>query len=136
MSGRPWIIVVSVYWRLLFIVGLIPLIGTARSNVNFREALLHWLPAILIACLTAKLVVSTAAFAWGLRRNAITTGAVAWIIGGWAACAVFMAGYAGYVCGAIHRSDLWIWVALGGFLFLPLADLAIAPLALAWSRHR
>jgi hypothetical protein len=47
-----------------------------------------------------------------------------------------VAGYANHVCRAINRPDLWIWIALGGFLILPLADLAIAPLALAWNRHR
>jgi hypothetical protein len=136
LTGRPWIIAASVYGRLVLIAGLVPLIETARNNVNFRGILLHWLPAILIACLSAKLALSIAAFTLGLRRNAITTGAVRWMIGGWVACGIFMAGYASYVCTAIHRSDLWVWVALGSFLFLPLADLAIAPLALAWSRHR
>jgi hypothetical protein len=136
LSGRPWIIGALVYWRLVFIVGLVPLICTARSNLNFRGALLHWLTAILIAGLTVKLAVSIPAFACGLRRHAITASAVGWIIGGWLACGLFVAGYAGLVCHTIHRSDLWIWITLGGFLFLPLADLAIAPLALAWSRHR
>jgi hypothetical protein len=136
LSGRPWIIGVSVYWRLLLVVGIVPLIGTARSNVNFREALLPWLPAILIACLSMKLAVSIPAFTWGLRRHAITPGAVGCMIAGWLACGLFVAGYAGLVCHMMHRSDLWIWVALGGFLFLPLSDLAIAPLALAWNRHR
>ena len=70
------------------------------------------------------------------RRNAITARAVGCIIGGWLVCGLFVASYAGHVCHAIHKPDLWIWVALGGFLILPLADLAMAPLALAWNRHR
>jgi FtsH-binding integral membrane protein len=104
--------------------------------VNFRETLLHWLTGILIACVAAKIAISTAAFAWGLRRNAITARAVGWIAGGWLVCGLFVAGFAGHVCSAINQPDLWIWIALGGFLILPLADLAIAPLALAWNRHR
>jgi hypothetical protein len=51
-------------------------------------------------------------------------------------CGLFVAGYAGHVCNVINQPDLWIWVGLGGFLILPLADLAITPLALAWNRHR
>ena len=121
---------------MILLVGLFPLVGTARTNVNFREALLHWLTAILIACLAAKIVVSIAAFVWGLRRNAITARAIGWIVGGWLVCGLFVAGYAGHVCNAINQPGLRIWVALGGFLILPLADLAIAPLALAWNRHR
>jgi hypothetical protein len=136
LTGRPWIVGVSVYCRLALLAGLFPLLDFVRTNLNFRAALLHWLPAILIACLTAKIAVSMAAFAWGVRRNAITTRVVGWIIGGWLLCGLFVAGYAGLVCSAIDKSDIWIWVALGGFLVLPLADLALAPLALAWSRHR
>ncbi|MFZ1073375.1 MAG: hypothetical protein WAO21_08050 [Verrucomicrobiia bacterium] len=136
MTGRPWIWMASVYWRMILLVGLFPLVGTARTNVNFRETLFHWLTAILIACLAAKIVVSIAAFACGLRRNAITARAIGWIAGGWLVCGLFVAGYAGHVCSAIHQPGLRLWVALGGFLLLPLADLAIAPLALAWNRHR
>ena len=40
------------------------------------------------------------------------------------------------VCLALNRQDIWVWIALAGFLTLPLADLALAPLALAWNRHR
>jgi len=136
LTGRPWIIAASVYWRLVLIVGLVPLLGAVKNNVNFREAVLHWLPAILIACLTAKLAVSIAAFIWGWRRHAITADAIAWISGGWLACGLFVTGYTGLICYMLQRTDLWIWVTLGGFLVLPLADLAIAPLALAGSRHR
>ena len=58
------------------------------------------------------------------------------IVGGWLACGLFVADYADQVCSAINQPGLRIWVTLGGFLVLPLADLAIAPLALAWNRHR
>ena len=136
LTGRPWIWGASVYWRMILLVGLFPLVGTARTNTNFREALFHWLTVILIACLAAKIAVSIAAFVWGLRRNAITARAIGWIVGGWLVCGLFVAGYAGHVCNGINQPGLRIWVALGGFLILPLADLAIAPLALAWNRHR
>ena len=116
--------------------GLFALVVAARTYVNFRETLLHWLTGILIACVAAKIAISTAAFAWGLRRNAITARAVGWIAGGWLVCGLFVAGFAGHVCSAVNQPGLWIWIALGGFLILPLADLAIAPLALAWNRHR
>jgi hypothetical protein len=98
--------------------------------------LLHWLTGFLIACLTVKITFSTAAFIWGLRRNAITARAIAWIVGGWLVCGVFVAGYAGWVCHALNQPGPRIWVTLGGLLMIPLADLAVAPLALAWNRHR
>jgi hypothetical protein len=30
----------------------------------------------------------------------------------------------------------WYWLAVAAVLFVPLARLAVAPLALAWNRHR
>ena len=136
LTGRPWVIRLFGFWRGAVGMGLVALVMAAKLYENFREGLLHWLTGILIACLAAKIVVSIAAFSWGLRRHAITAGAIGWIVGGWSVCSAFAAGYAGHVCNAIHQPGLQVWVMLGGFLILPLADLAIAPLALAWNRHR
>jgi len=136
LTGRSWIIRLFPVWRFTLLLGLFALVVAARTYVNFRETLLHWLTGILIMCLAAKIAVSIAAFIWGLRRNAITARAISWIVGGWSVCGLFVAGYADHVCSAINQPGLRTWVALGGFLVLPLADLAIAPLALAWNRHR
>lgn len=136
LAGRPWIANLGIAWRGTAYTGLIALVMAANLYEDFREMLLHWLTAILIVCLTVKIAVAIAAFVLGLRRNAITARAVGWIVGGWLVCGLFVAGYAEHVCSEIHNPDAWIWVALGGFLVLPLADLAIAPLALAWNRHR
>lgn len=136
LTGRTWIAILGGAWRGAAGTGLITLVMAAKLYEDFRTALLHWLTGILIVCLAAKIAVSIAAFVWGLRRNAITARAVGWIVGGWLVCSLFVVGYAGHVCGAINQPGLRIWVTLGGFLILPLADLAIAPLALAWNRHR
>jgi hypothetical protein len=136
LTGRSWIVKLFPIWRMTFLFGLLALISAASINVNFKEALLHWLPGLLIVSLAAKITVSMIAFFWGWHRNAITACAVGWIVGGWWVCGLLLAGYAGHVCITIDKPDLWIWVALGGFLVLPLTDLAVAPLALAWNRHR
>jgi hypothetical protein len=136
LTGRSWMIRLFPVWRSTLLLGLFALVVAARTYVNFRETLLHWLTGILIVCLTAKIAVAIIAFVLGLRRNAITARTVGWMVGGWLGCGLFVAGYAGYAFHLTHRPGLWIWVALGGFLVLPLADLAIAPLALAWNRHR
>jgi len=136
LTGRAWIGGAYMFSRVVLLDALFVLAGSAMENVNFRATLLHWLPGILLVCLAAKLGVSVAAFVGGLRRNAITASGAGWIIGGWLGCGLLLAGYAGFVCHAINQRGLWIWVALAGFLMLPLANLAIAPLALAWNRHR
>jgi hypothetical protein len=136
LTGRSWIIRLIPVWRSTLLLGLFALVVAARTYVNFRETLLHWLTGILIVCLTAKIAVAIIAFVLGLRRNAITARAVGWMVGGWLGCGLFVAGFAGHVCHEINKPGLWMWVALGGLLVLPLADLAIAPLALAWNRHR
>lgn len=136
LTGRLWIANLFGAWRGAAGMGFCALVLAAKLYEDFREALLHWLTAILIVCLAAKIGVSIAAFAWGLRRNAITARAIGWMAGGWTVCGIFVAGYAGHVCNALNQPGLRIWVTLGAFLILPLADLAIAPLALAWNRHR
>ncbi len=136
LTGRTWIANLGTAWRGAAGMGLIALVMAANLYENFREGLLHWLTAILIVCLTVKLAVSIVAFVLGLRRNIITARVVGWIVGGWLGCGLFVAGFADHVCNEIHQPGAWIGGALGGFLILPLADLAIAPLALAWNRHR
>ncbi len=136
LTGRPWIANLGTAWRGAVGMGLIAVVMAAKLYDDFREGLLHWLTGILIISLAAKAVVSIGAFVLGMRRNAITPSAVCWMVGGWLVCGLFRAGYAVHACTAIHQPDLRLWVALGSFLILPLADLAIAPLALAGNRHR
>jgi hypothetical protein len=136
LTGRQWIVTVFLCKSAFFYTGLLLLGEFATIDLDLRGALLHWLPGFLIVLLAAKIVFSIGALAWGLRQNAITAWTVSWTIGGWFVCGLFVAGYAGLVCQAINKPSLWIWAALAGFLVLPLAELAIAPLALAWNRHR
>ena len=136
LTGRTWLAVASVLWRSAFLEALFAVLIAARTNASFREAVLHGLTTCLILGLVTKIAFSVAAFAWGVRRKAITASAVGWIIGTWLVCGVFMAAFASHVCIVLNKPDLWIRVALGGFLALPLTDLAVAPLSLAWNRHR
>jgi len=135
-TGRKWVIGLFSIWRTVLCIGLIALILAAKDKANFRTTLLYWLPWCLTACVLSKIGVGVAAFARGLHRKAITAGAVGWIAGGWAAGGVFIAAYSGLVCSVMNKPDIWFPIALAGFLVLPLADLAIAPLSLAWNRHR
>jgi hypothetical protein len=136
LTGRTWIANLGVPFRGFTYMGLMALVMAANLYEHFRETLLHWLTGILIMCLAVKLAVAIGAFIWGWRRNAITARAIGWMAGGWLVCGVFVGGYASHVCGSLQQPGLRLWVTLGGFLILPLADLGLAPLALAWNRHR
>jgi hypothetical protein len=136
LTGRPWVVKLFTALSGASGMGLFVLIAYAKINPDFQAALIHWLPGVLFVSLVVKLAVSTVAFVLGLRRKAITPAAIAWMGGGWLMSGVFLGGYAALICGAIHKTDLWISAALTAFLVLPLARLAIAPLALAWNRHR
>ena len=136
LTGRPWRANLGAAWRGTVGMGLIALAMAANLYPDFRTTLLHWLTAILLACLAAKITIAMTAFIFGLRRNTITAHVVGLIAGCWLVCGLFVAGFTRHICNEIHKPDVWHWAALGGFLILPLAELAIAPLALAWNRHR
>jgi hypothetical protein len=136
LTGRRWLATLFSFSKTAGIIGLAALVTALKLNDHFKELLLHWLTALLCLGLAGKILLSTAAFMVGIRRHAITIGVVAWIVGGWWIGGLFVASYAGLVCHAMHHSELWLWIALAGFQMLPLAELAIAPLALAWNRHR
>lgn len=136
LTGRRWVVLLYTCWKMGILIGLTALLIALKFHENLMGELLPWLPVFLWFCLILKLAVSTVAFVAGWRRHATTLGAIGWITGGWLAGGLFVAGYGGLICLALHRPELWLRVALGGFLVLPLAELAIAPLALAWNRHR
>ena len=116
--------------------GIVVLVFSAKLDADLQKTLLRCLPAALVAGLALKIAFASAAFFHGLRRNAITGGAVGWILGGWALGGIFLAAYFAPICQALGKATLWPQIAMTGFLLLPLADLAIAPLAMTWNRHR
>jgi predicted Na+-dependent transporter len=87
-------------------------------------------------CLAAKIVFSAVVFYRGLSVHVLTPAAAGWIAVGWFLCGLVMAGFAVLACMGAHRPEYWILAAAVGFLLVPLVDLAAAPLALAWNRHR
>lgn len=136
LTGRPWVINLFTFGRTICAMGLVTLILAIKLNETFKESVRHWGLGLLILCLAAKLMLSALAFFLGVQRKALTALAVGCITGGWFVCGLFVASYSALVCIGTNRFDLWIWIALFGFLTLPLTDLAIAALALAWNRHR
>lgn len=136
LSARPALIAGYDYLRAPFYLVLFGLFIKAKDDPTLRALLFDWLPWVGVAALALKLLVSGAAFRWGLRRKAITPGAIGWITGGWLLGGWYIAMLAWRVCAEVHQPGMWVGIALAGFYLLPLAQLAIAPMALTWNRHR
>ncbi len=136
LTGRRWITGLSGFGRMAFHGGIVVLAFLAALDAHLQETLLRCLPAVLVAGLALKIAFASAAFFHGLRRKAITGRAVGWIVGGWALAGIFLTAYSAPICYALGKTPLWPQIAMTGFLLLPLADLAIAPLAMTWNRHR
>jgi hypothetical protein len=136
LTGRAWVVGVLIAGSIAFFFALIGLVFAARADWNFQETLLRWTPLVLIAWLALKIVVAAAAFASGLRRNAVTRGVTIWIVATWLACGAFAVGYVWLVCRAIDKPVPWLWITPMAFLIFPVSDLAIAPSAMRWNRHR
>jgi hypothetical protein len=136
MTGRSWVVALYSAWKIGCGLGLGAVFAAYKLDEDFKAALLAWLPSVLITLLAAKINLSIAAFAYGLRRKAITPAAVLWISSSWAVASLLASGYLRFVCGALDKPELCLMISAGIFLLLPLADLAIAPVAMTWNRHR
>jgi hypothetical protein len=58
------------------------------------------------------------------------------MFGGWLAGGVLVGACAAALCAALQAPAPAYWSMLMGWEFLPLADLALAPLAMKSNRHR
>jgi hypothetical protein len=136
LTGRPKFATGYNLVRFAVYLGLFILGKQAWDDADSRATSIHWLPWLLVTGLLTKLLFSTAVFLWSLRRKAITAGAVNWIVGSWIGCGLFVAVVVRRVCLDLHQPEAWLWAALAGFFLLPLAEIALAPVALIWNRHR
>lgn len=136
LTGRAWISGLSTAVKIISFFGLFALIFISMAYSNFQEALVKWSPFVLIAWASFKLAVAAAAFVVGLRSKSMTKGFASWVAAAWFACGFFALGYAWLVCFAVNKPAPWLWLTPIAFLIFPVSDLAIAPLAMRWNRHR
>jgi len=134
LSGRIWLVPVlgvlisSVTFQFLF--------EWMRSNGDeiLRDQLLVWLQRIVGAAVVLKFFLT----AWALhvlhRRGQLGTGATLTFVGIWILVAVALFSVFWWLVPStlVSLQNL----ALGIVLLLPLGRLSVAPLALAWNRHR
>lgn len=134
MSGREWLIRMSVFLPLFLLAVAFPLgheILRSKIAMAMLWNMFSWILALLIC-------VKLAAAAWIAIRlrarrlvsdRALILGAVAWDVAVFALFALFR----WLVPEIIFHS---YFLALVAILAIPLARLSAAPLALAWNRHR
>jgi len=134
LSGRQWLMQASAFLALTVLVFIEPIVLWIRDNGAVRVALWNALPWILAGLVAVKL--STAA--WVITRlfdrrvlpdRTLLAGAVCWLAAVLAVYGVF----AWWFSTPLVPRYLFLLLAI---LFVPLARLSAAPLALAWNRHR
>ena len=136
MSGRPILITYYNLIRFPFYLALSILIIRSKDHPEWWTAWLEWAPTILTVILALKLVIAGAAFHWSLQNRAITPGIMNWIVWGWVGTGLFLTWGLHYIGSVLHVQVSWVWVGLTCLFIMPLTQLALAPVTMAWNRHR
>jgi hypothetical protein len=134
LSGRQWFIKSTVLLALAGLIALGPAVDWIWEHAAVQSAMWHRLPWILAALVLAK-AASAALVAIRLHQRALLTDTA--LIG---ASLCWLA-----IVATLYGVHVWLaqsplvpryYMAAWAILPVPLARIAAAPLALAWSRHR
>ena len=133
LTGRAWVVAVPNF--LIVSLSLHGLLELALWNdLARRERVLDVLPWIAGTAVALKLAIAAWAVRSLRRRGEVTTGMMVRMVGSWVAFTVALFGVTAWL---VWPSSIRTYgVALGVVLIVPLARLAIAPLALTWDRTR
>jgi len=132
LTGRFWILLAALF---LYLGGIPNLLALDPFSL-FKNYLLE----LATAALVLKLLLAGWAFWYGYRRGLISGAGIAGLVGAWlltVGCA-FLAFYLPLPADAldtVYRKFVRDY-ALGISALCPLSRIALAPLALAWNRHR
>jgi len=134
LTGRVW--VMNAQPIVFAFITLQGLYETAMWNVNVprRERILELLPWILTTLIALKLMLAAVSLRTLHRRGELAARTIAWILVCWCVVATTLAGVLIWLVPSeiVRPRTVVMWV----ILFVPLARLSVAPLALAWNRHR
>jgi hypothetical protein len=134
LTGRNWLVVL--FFAAIFAVFMaIVLAGQwIYLNREYQALLRESVPYVVWALLGIKLLLAIWIFAALRRRRLLTGSDVACVLGFWILGAV---GLCGILCWLIPNSVApWHTIAPCAVIAVPLVRIALAPLALAWNRHR
>lgn len=133
LAGRTWM--VPAHTVLVVVGGLEVLMqwGWIDSDAGRREVFLALLPWVVGALLVLKFVLAGWALRVLLSRGLVDPAGVARQVAAWAVGTGLLV--AVLVRFGSHLGP-WYWLAVAAVLLVPLARPCVAPLALAWNRHR
>ncbi len=134
LTGRPLVIRASVLAGLaLFVGGSVAVVWVARHPEKHELLLrLAWWAAP--AAVALKLLLAGWALRAVYRRRLVTPRALTWVLAAWPVAVAVLFGVLAWLVPAGLASLPAL--ALAAVLLVPLARPALAPLALAWDRHR
>lgn len=132
LTGRFWMLLAVLF----FYLGGLPNLLAMDAFKLFKDYLVE----VATAALVLKLLLAGWAFRYCYRRGLISGAGIVWLVGLWlvtVGCA-FLAFYLAFPTNADDRAyrDYVRDHALGVGLLCPLFRIALAPMALAWNRHR
>lgn len=134
LTGREWLVRVNTFVTLILTCAVLPVISWMRRKPGDFEALFDALPEILAVAVTLKMLLAS----WIAVRlhaerllsdRALVIAAAAWL-------AAVLAVYGAFAWLTDSPQIPKYFLLLLAILFVPLARVSAAPLALAWNRHR
>jgi hypothetical protein len=134
LTGRSWIgVAQAIVTGILFLQFGYEWVQWNIDPVR-RERILGILPWVAVAAIGFKLTLAAVVIRVLHRRGDLSSGAVFRLLAAWCVAVIGLFAVLAAVCpaGRVSLFDL----VLGTVLFVPLARPALAPLALAWNRHR
>jgi hypothetical protein len=124
----------SAAWAGLLLLGGYIALGNAIQFLDKHVGLLVALPWLFTFGLIAKILIAVWAFGEATRRRLLSARATLKYLAFWFLGTICFVAIASAICqGTAFPQPL---VTLGAALLLPLARVGLAPLALAWGRHR
>jgi hypothetical protein len=134
LAGRGWVWTVGAMGIGLAIVAAIPLACWVSMHPEYHDDLLDAMPWVLGLAAALKLLMGVWLVRVIIRRRLIPARLMERLLAAWLLTA---AGLTGLCCWLVPRSLApWHLVTACVVLALPLVRISLAPLALAWNRHR
>lgn len=134
LTGQPWLIKSTVLLTLSVFMAVGPLLDLLWDSPELQSAIWHGLPWILAGLVLTKAIAASAIAVRLHQRALLSDGALVGAALCWLAAVVALYGVQAWLAESplVPRYYMAAWAILP----VPLARIAAAPLALAWSRHR